>query len=122
MLLGFSPPLPGRRAEHFTDLSLSEEAILCNGLHVLSVAFNKEALLVSDPFSGSAETTLLPVRTSFVLPSPLPTSSPVHLSPDTEPTSGGRPFSCKKRRLGAIPKAIGTGYSKAGLNTPFRQM
>lgn len=48
-------PLPGRRAEHFTDLSPSEEAILCNGLHILSVAFNKEALLVSNPFSGSAE-------------------------------------------------------------------
>lgn len=48
-------PLPGRRAEHFTDLPLPEEAILCNGLHILSVAFTKEALLVSNPFSGSAE-------------------------------------------------------------------
>lgn len=47
--------LSRRRAEHFTDLSLPEEAILCNGFPVLSVAFNKEALFVSNPLSGSAE-------------------------------------------------------------------
>lgn len=55
LLLGFSPLLSGRRAEHFTALSLPEEAILCNGLPILSVAFNKEALLVSNPFSASTE-------------------------------------------------------------------
>lgn len=47
--------LSGRRVEHFTDLSLSEEATLCNGLPILSVAFNKEALLMSNPFSASTE-------------------------------------------------------------------
>lgn len=50
-----SPLLSRRRVEHFTDLSLSEEAIPCNGLPILSVAFNKEALLVSNPSSASTE-------------------------------------------------------------------
>lgn len=53
---GFSPPLSWRRARHFKDLSLTEETIICNGLHILSVVFKKEALLVSKPFSGSTET------------------------------------------------------------------
>lgn len=60
--LGFSPPLSWRRAEHFKDLSLTEEAIICNGLHILSVAFKKEALLVSNPFSGSTEACSYPSK------------------------------------------------------------
>lgn len=51
--LCFSPPLSWRRAERFKDLSLT---IICNGLHILSVVFKKEALLASNPFSGSTET------------------------------------------------------------------
>lgn len=95
--LGFAPLLSWNRAGQFQDPSLTEEAIVHNGLHILSVSFKKEALLVSNPFSASTETRV-PAQQSYssVLPSSCPTSSPVHLSPDTEPTSGGKPFSCKK--------------------------
>lgn len=65
---------------------------------------------------------LLPIKASFVLSSSCPTFSPVHLSPDTEPTSGGRPFSSSERRLGEIPKEVGTGHSKADLSRQPRQV
>lgn len=61
-MLCFSPPLSWRREEHFKALSLTEEAIICNGLHIRSVIFKKEALLVSNPFSASTETRSYPSK------------------------------------------------------------
>lgn len=48
--------------------------MICNGLHILSVAFKKEALLVSNPFSGSTETLSYPSK--LVLFSPPHTPCP----------------------------------------------